>query len=81
MVPKSYDLPEGFIRHHQTTDDGRRLEPILMFSPDFEFVDASGNRIAVPENGIVPKEMAPEGLPIRMLAMPKNPYGPSPGLP
>jgi hypothetical protein len=81
VVPRDFELPEGFLRHHQITDDGRRLEPILMFSPDYEFVDADGKPIAVPEDGIVPEQMAPPGLPLRVLAVPKNPYGPSPGLP
>jgi hypothetical protein len=80
VVPRNFELPEGFIRHHQVTDDGRRLEPILMFSPDYEFVDDAGNTIAVPENGVVPEDMAPAGLPLRVLAMPKDPYGPSPGI-
>jgi hypothetical protein len=81
VVPRDYALPQGFIRHHQITDDGRRVEPILMFSPDYEFVDASGQPVAIPEDAIVPAEMAPPGLPLRVLAMPKNPYGPTPGLP
>jgi hypothetical protein len=76
VVPRNFELPEGFLRHHQITDDGRRLEPILMFSPDYEFVDADGKPVAVPEDGIVPEEMAPPGLPLRVLAVPKKPYGP-----
>jgi hypothetical protein len=80
VVPGNFELPEGFLRHHQITDDGRRLEPILMFSPDYEFVDADGKPVAVPEDGIVPAEMAPPGLPLRVLAVPKKPYGPTPGL-
>jgi hypothetical protein len=75
VVPPNYDLPEGFIRYHQVTDDGRRLEPILMFSPDYEFVDDAGNPVEVPEDGVVPAAMAPQGLPLRALAVPKHPYG------
>lgn len=77
VVPKDFDLPEGYVRHHQITDDGRRLEPILMFSPDYEFMDASGNPVEIPADGIVPADMAPSGLPLRALAIPKHPYGAS----
>jgi hypothetical protein len=77
VVPRDFELPEGYVRHHQITDDGRRLDPILMFSPDREFVDADGQPVAIPEDGLVPEEMAPAGLPLRRLAMPANPYGPS----
>ena len=75
VVPEDFELPDGYVRHYQVTDDGERLESILMFSPDFEFLDASGNPVALPESGIVPPAMAPPGLPIRTLEMPKNPYG------
>ena len=75
VVPKNFDLPEGYVRHHQVTDDGRRLEPILMFSPDYDFVDGQGNPLEIPADGIVPQHMAPGGMPIRMLAIPKDPYG------
>jgi hypothetical protein len=76
VVPEDFELPEGYVRHYQVTDGGERLEPILMFSPDYEFLDASGNPVPLPESGIVPPEMAPPGLPHRTLEMPKNPYGP-----
>jgi len=74
VVPPSFELPEGYVRHYQTTDDGRRLEPILMFSPDFDFVDAEGKQVKLPESRVVPPEMAPPGLPVRMLEIPKSPY-------
>jgi hypothetical protein len=70
VVPKDFDLPEGYIRYYQSTDDGKRLEPILMFSPDYEFVDEDGKPVALPDDGIVPPEMAPAGLPLRTLAVP-----------
>jgi hypothetical protein len=70
VVPKDFPLPEGYMRYHQVTDDGRRLDPILVFSPDYDFVDADGMPIAIPESGIVPPEMAPPGLPIRILEIP-----------
>src|SRR5262249_23009556 len=37
VVPDDFELPEGYIRYIQTTDDGRRLPPILMFHPDYRF--------------------------------------------
>ena len=37
-VPEDFALPEGYVRHHQATDDGQRIEAILMFSPDRQFV-------------------------------------------
>ena len=75
VVPDDYQLPEGYVRYYQLTDDGRRLEPILMFSPDYEFVDAGGNPVELPPDGVVPSDMAPPGMPIRMLEMPDHPYG------
>ncbi|WP_257385194.1 hypothetical protein [Tahibacter caeni] len=68
-VPEDFDLPPGYVRHHQVTDEGEPLEPILMFSPDGKFVDASGREIAIPENRVVPPELAPPGLPIREIAI------------
>ena len=75
IVPDDFPLPEGYVRYHQVTDDGRRLPPILMFSPDYDFVDADGKPIAVPENGIVPPEMVPPGLEPRILEIPGEPAG------
>ncbi|SIQ61703.1 hypothetical protein SAMN05421546_1579 [Solilutibacter tolerans] len=69
-VPEDFPLPEGFVRHGQATDDGQRIEPILMFSPDYDFYDAKGNPIPVPENRVVPPEYAPPGLKIRMIRIP-----------
>lgn len=70
-VPPDFALPPGYVRHHQTTDDGQDIEAILMFSPDFEFFDAAGNRIPIPENRVVPPELAPPGLPIRPIEIPR----------
>jgi hypothetical protein len=75
IVPDDFELPEGYLRHYQVTDDGRRLQPILMFSPDYEFQDAGGQPVPLPKDGIVPPEMAPPGMPLRKLEMPKHPYG------
>jgi hypothetical protein len=72
VVPENFPLPEGYVRHYQITDDGKRLEPILMFSPDYQFVDANGQQVAVPDDGIVPPSMAPPGLPLRTLELPKS---------
>ena len=69
-VPDDYVLPEGYVRHFQATDDGQRIEPILMYSPDFEFYDASGKPIKIPENRVVPAGMAPPGLTIRRIVIP-----------
>lgn len=69
-VPDDFELPEGYVRYFQATDDGQRIRPILMFSPDFEFFDADGNRVQIPENRIVPPEMAPPGFPIHAVEMP-----------
>jgi hypothetical protein len=67
IVPEDFELPPGYVRHYQVTDDGERLPAILMFSPDHPPLDASGQPMKVPENRIVPPEMAPPGLAIQML--------------
>jgi len=72
VVPEDFALPEGYVRHYQATDDGQRLAAILMFSPDYQFVDSAGNPVPLPADLIVPPEMAPPGLPIRMLRVPKH---------
>lgn len=69
-VPEDFVLPEGYVRHHQATDDGQRIEAILMFAPDRQFLDAAGRVIQVPKNRVVPPELAPPGLPIRRVALP-----------
>lgn len=69
-VPENFPLPDGYVRHHQVTDDGQRIEPILMFAPDHQFVDAAGRPIAIPEDRVVPPELAPAGLPVRRITIP-----------
>ncbi|MCX7041440.1 MAG: hypothetical protein NT117_01860 [Gammaproteobacteria bacterium] len=69
-VPEDYVLPPGYVRHFQATDDGQRIEPILMYSPDFEFFDSAGRRIEIPPDRVVPPEMAPPGLPLRPIEIP-----------
>lgn len=77
-VPEDYVLPEGYVRHYQATDDGQRIEPILMYSPDFNFFDSAGRQIVIPDNRVVPDNMAPPGLVIRPIKIPEplEPGGP-----
>ena len=63
-VPEDFALPEGYVRHYQATDDGQRIEPILMFSPDVRWP------FAIPDDRVVPPELAPPGLPIRRIEIP-----------
>ena len=69
-VPEDYILPVGYVRHFQATDDGQRIEPILMYSPDFVFFDSNGQQIVIPDNRVVPDNMAPPGLAIRPIRIP-----------
>ena len=78
IVPDDFPLPDGYVRHYQADDDGNQLPAILMFHPDFEFVDESGAPVALPDDRVVPAELAPSGLSIRMLDLPKPPSRPAP---
>lgn len=69
-VPEDFPLPDGYVRHHQATDDGQRIEPILMFAPDRQWVNAAGQPIAIPKDRVVPPELAPPGLPVRRIKIP-----------
>jgi hypothetical protein len=69
-VPDDFVLPPGYVRHHQVTDQGEPLEAILMFSPDFVLRDRAGNAVPIPEDRVVPAELAPPGLPIRQIEIP-----------
>lgn len=69
-VPDDFDLPQGYVRHHQVTDDGVPIEPILMFSPDFTLYDDRGRPIALPADRVVPPSLAPPGLPLRRIQIP-----------
>lgn len=69
-VPKDFVLPDGYVRHHQTTDDGQDIEPILMYAPGREFFDANGQRIEIPADRVVRPEQAPPGLPLRRVVIP-----------
>ncbi len=69
-VPADFELPKGYVRHHQVTDDGQSVEAILMFDPDYHPVDAGNQPIALPEDRVVPPNMAPPGLPLRLIVIP-----------
>jgi hypothetical protein len=71
VVPDDYPLPEGYVRHYQTTDDGQQLPAILMFHPDYDFVNDRGEPIAVPADRVVPPELALPGLG-KMLDVPEK---------
>ena len=62
IVPEELELPEGYVRHYQSTDDGEELPAILMFHPDYEFVNEAGEVVKLPEDGVVRPEMAPPGI-------------------
>lgn len=70
LVPDDYELPPGYVRHYQTTDDGQQLRPILMFHPDFQPVDDRGRPIKLPKDRVVPPNLAPPGLPLETLQVP-----------
>jgi hypothetical protein len=69
-VPENFDLPKGYVRHHQVTDDGQSIEAILMFAPDFQLYDAANQPVAMPKDRVVPPELAPPGLPVRRIVIP-----------
>ncbi len=71
-VPDDFEVPAGYVRHYQVTDEGQPIEPILMFSPDYEFFDSGGQPIAIPEDRVVPRELAPPGLPLREIEIPES---------
>jgi hypothetical protein len=72
VVPDDFPLPEGYVRHYQTTDDGEQLPAILMFHPDYDFVNDRGEPIAVPADRVVPADLAPPGLEPKMLDVPEK---------
>jgi hypothetical protein len=75
-VPEDFALPPGYVRHYQATDDGQRIEPILMFAPDYQPRGADGLPVALPADRVVPPELAPPGLPIRRIVVPPPAPGP-----
>lgn len=70
IVPEDFPLPPGYVRHFQATDKGQMLEAILTFHPDYTPLDAEGNPVPLPPDRVVPPEMAPPGLPIKILEVP-----------
>jgi hypothetical protein len=72
VVPEDFPLPPGYVRHYQSTDDGERVAAILMFHPDYQPTDESGQPIELPENRVVPQELAPPGMPIELLKLPES---------
>jgi hypothetical protein len=70
LVPEGYQLPPGYLRHYQTTDDGEQVGPILMFHPDYHPVGADGKPIELPADGVVPPELAPPDMPLQALEPP-----------
>ncbi|MFI5396147.1 MAG: hypothetical protein ACHQ9S_11500 [Candidatus Binatia bacterium] len=72
LVPEDFQLPEGYVRHYQATDDGQRVPAILMFHPDYQLVNERGEPIPMPKDRVVPPEMVPPGLPVQMLEPPEQ---------
>jgi len=70
VVPEDFKLPAGYVRHYQTTDDGVALAAILMFAPDRQTIDVNGRQMSVPQDRVVPVELAPRGLPIQYIDIP-----------
>jgi hypothetical protein len=70
VVPEDFELPEGYVRHYQATDDGASLPAILMFHPDYEWRNENGDVMPLPPDLIVPPELAPPGMPTVPLAIP-----------
>jgi hypothetical protein len=70
VVPDDYELPEGYLRHYQVTDDGQELQPILLFHPDYVVYGDGGEPIPLPSDRVVPPELAPPGMPIQTLELP-----------
>lgn len=78
VVPEGFELPPGYMRHYQTTDEGEMLEPILMFHPDYQPLDANGEPVPLGDNRVVPPELAPPGMPIQYLDVPEPKSEPAP---
>jgi hypothetical protein len=70
LVPEGYQLPPGYVRHYQSTDDGEPVQAILLFHPDHQPRDAAGRPIPMPADRVVPPELAPPGMPVVVLEPP-----------
>lgn len=73
IVPDDFELPPGYARHFQSTDDGRRLPPILMFDPVNPPLDEWGEPIDIPTDRVVPADRVPAGMPVEILEPPERP--------
>lgn len=80
VVPEDFPLPEGYVRHYQTTDEGKQLPAVLMFHPDYELLDAQGQPFPMPEDRLVPPELVPAGMPVQTLEVPEEQGPPPPAL-
>jgi hypothetical protein len=78
LVPEDFELPEGYVRHYQASDDGQSLPAILMFHPDYEWLDENGVAMPLPPDLIVPPELAPPGMPIERFEPPEPAAEPAP---
>jgi hypothetical protein len=78
VVPEGFELPPGYVRHYQVLDDGTELPAVLLFHPDHQPLDAQGRPIPVPEDRIVPPELAPPGMPYEELEVPEGAEPPPP---
>jgi hypothetical protein len=72
IVPADYELPEGFARHYQSTDDGQQLAAVLVVAPGYEILDDAGDPVALTDGYIVPPEYAPSDLPLQILDVPSD---------
>jgi len=71
VVPEGFELPEGYVRHYQTADDGTQLPPVLMLHPDYQLLGADGQPISLTDR-LIPPEYAPLGMPIQTLDVPET---------
>lgn len=71
VVPDDFELPPGYVRHYQSTDDGRPLPPILMYDPDRVMLDEDGQPVNDDTARVVPASEAPAGLPVELLEIPE----------
>jgi len=73
VVPDDFEVPEGYVKHYQTTDHGQQLAPILMFHPDYQLVDENGQPIPMPKDRVVPRELLPPGMSDQIVEVPPAP--------
>ncbi|MFY0575717.1 hypothetical protein ACN28S_16360 [Cystobacter fuscus] len=78
VVPEDFELPPGYVRHYQSTDDGQPVKAILMFHPNYHPTDSKGQPVELPANRVVPMELAPPGMPLEVLELPEGPEGVEP---